>query len=60
MNDTKIYLITIKEKNEKTGKIEIIVSHGVGDNTLKNYILPNETLDSFKPNKDDNGHFIYA
>ena len=44
MVDTKIYVITCMEKNKFTHRMEEIVSHGVGDSTLKNYILSNETL----------------
>jgi hypothetical protein len=38
-----IIVITTREKNPKTGRIEIIVSHGVESGSLKNIVLPNET-----------------
>lgn len=52
MNDTKIYLITFKQGNE------ILVSHGVGNNTLENYCLPPEPLANFRPKRDEIGLYI--
>jgi len=52
--DTKIYLITFK--NETTG--EVLVSHGVGNNTLKNVCLPQESVRNFNAKHDNIGIFI--
>lgn len=38
-----ILLIVVKEKNEKTGREEEIVSHGVDIETGKNVVLPWES-----------------
>lgn len=38
-----IELITVQERNKRTGKMETIVSHGVDTNTGRNVILPCET-----------------
>lgn len=35
-----IHVIVLKEKNEKTGRVEEIVSHGVDSETMQNIILP--------------------
>lgn len=40
-NDTKIYLITVKEFNN------IIVSHGVGNNTFNNYVLSQDPIRNY-------------
>lgn len=42
----RIYLITYVHGNER------VVSHGVGEDTLKNYILPPEPLRNFCPKYD--------
>jgi len=64
MKDTKIYLITcqtdVLTKGVPTGKKEAVVSHGVGNNTLKNYILPTDHPSSFNPKRDDQGLYITA
>jgi len=54
MNDTKIYLITFKDENTQ----KIMVSHGIGNNTLKNICLPPEELRFFRPKQDDAGYYI--
>ncbi len=41
-----IIVITTREKNPKTGRIETIVSHGVESGSLRNVVLPNETPES--------------
>lgn len=38
-----IIVITVQERNRRTGKIETIVSHGVDSVTLRNVILENTT-----------------
>jgi hypothetical protein len=38
-----IIVITSKERNEKTGKIETVVSHGVEAETGRAVVLPCET-----------------
>lgn len=40
---SKIIVITVREKNKTTGKLETIVSHGVDTVTMQNICLPNET-----------------
>lgn len=55
MNDTKIYLITFKDKNDNR-----LVSHGIGNNTLDNYCLPPEPIRNFEPRKDEHGLYIAA
>lgn len=55
MTDSKIYLMTYDENGKR------FVSHGVGDETLKNYVLPQEPLSEFRPfYQDDNGYYIEA
>lgn len=63
MQDTKIYLITcvsdvLDASGNKTGRKEVIVSHGVGNKTLKNYCLPSEPPHTFRPKKDSEGLYI--
>lgn len=38
-----ILLCVVKEKNEKTGRVEEIVSHGVNSETGQNVVLPWES-----------------
>jgi hypothetical protein len=38
-----IIVITSKERNEKTGKVETVVSHGVESETGRAVVLPCET-----------------
>lgn len=45
--DDKIYLITYGEKDKFTSKRVIKVSHGVGNNSLVNYILQDDLLDYY-------------
>lgn len=42
-----IVLITMRERNPKSGMVETIVSHGVDDATGNNVILPCETIEYF-------------
>lgn len=56
--DTKIYLVTYSEYVH--GRYMRLVSHGVGDVTFKNYVLPQEPVESFKPKRDDAGLYIDA
>lgn len=67
--DTKIYLVTCLEEysNEKVQGCPIklrhpytVVSHGVGNNTGRNYCLPCERPEFFKPKFDDIGMYINA
>jgi len=61
MTDSKIYLITCEIECDRTkGKKIVIVSHGIGNNTLQNYCLPPEPLSEFKPKHDHNGAYIDA
>lgn len=64
MKDTKIYLITCMAEVERngypTGRKELVVSHGVGNNTLKNYVLPTEHPTYFHPKRDAAGEYIDA
>jgi len=65
MKDTKIYLIAenvevLDELDLPTGKKELIVSHGIGNDTLMVYVLPNQPLKEFLPKSDDVGFFISA
>lgn len=55
--DDKIYLITVKETDER-GITETIVSHGVGNDSLKNYVMPNLPLFYFKYFQDDGGIYV--
>lgn len=54
MIDTKIYLVTYTNKKYKTK----MVSHGIGNNTLNNYVLPDEPLSNFSPKRDTEGYYI--
>ena len=63
MEDTKIYLITgmfdvIGRDGYPTGKKERLVSHGVGNNTLNNYILPCDPPHMFNPKEDAEGLYV--
>jgi hypothetical protein len=42
-----IVLITMQERNPKTGKVETIVSHGIDEDSGSNVILPCETIEYF-------------
>lgn len=42
-----IVLITMQERNTKTGRLETIVSHGVDEDSGENVILPCETIEYF-------------
>jgi len=53
MQDTKIYLVLCKDE-----KGHDIVSHGVGNITLRDHILPCEPVASFNPKKDAEGWFV--
>ena len=54
MMDTKIYLVTYTDDCNNT-----LVDYGVGNITLKTYILPAEPLKNFSPlGKDTNGVYI--
>lgn len=50
--DTKIYLITYMEKGQE------LVSHGIGDFTLKTYILSQDPVAHYAPKRDFEGWFI--
>ena len=52
LNDSKIYLITFMENGRE------FVSHGIGDYTLKTYILSLDSLLHFKPKRDFEGWYI--
>lgn len=39
-----IIVIANRERNDRTGKYETIVSHGVDEDTLKSVVLPQEKL----------------
>ena len=43
-----IILITMREHSEKSGREEVIVSHGVDHSSGRNVVLPCETLEIFK------------
>lgn len=62
MKDTKIYLITCNSEIYKngypTGRKETVVSHGVGNNTLENHILPCDPLRCFDYKEDHSGYYI--
>ena len=58
--DTKTYLITTTERNRRTGRTEAIVSHGIGNNTMKNYILSQDPLHCYAPQRDAEGPYILA
>ena len=65
MEDTKIYLITCVVDVEgrfgyPIGKREVLVSHGVGNNTLNNYCLPCDPPRAFNPEYDEQGVYIEA
>lgn len=48
MNNQRIIVITHRERNEKTGRMENIISHGVLEDTSKNVILENAPLSEAK------------
>ena len=62
--DTKIYLVlcTVDEGKERDGvpdgKFRTIVSHGIGNISFRNYVLPNEPVKYFNPSYDEGGWFI--
>lgn len=61
MEDTKIYLIYCELAEEDslgipTGVKRTVISHGVGNNTLKNYVLPEEIVGPTY--NDDAGQYI--
>ena len=63
MEDDKIYLITCEtdvrdKQGRKTGRVETVVSHGVGNHSLRNYILPCDSLRCFNPKFDGEGAYI--
>ena len=58
IDDTKIYLMTYIEKGLYGDKV--MVSHGVGNNTLKNHCLPPEPLSFYNPKHDEAGPYIDA
>lgn len=65
MEDTKIYLILCEEEirsihGHPIGRKRTVVSHGVGNNTLRNYCLPPEPPENFKPKRDAEGIYIDA
>lgn len=47
LDDDKIYLITYGEKVKYSSKRVIKVSHGVGNNSLVNYVLQDDLLDYY-------------
>lgn len=48
LNNQRIIVITHRERNEKTGRMENIISHGVLEDTSKNVILKNSPLSKAK------------
>lgn len=50
--DSKIYLITFMENGKE------LVSHGIGDATLKTYCLSVDPVKDYKPKKDYEGWYI--
>lgn len=54
LKDTKIYLVTYTERDD-TGKIQRFVSHGIGNNSGKVHVLPQEPLDTFSFKRDTIG-----
>ena len=52
-DDTKIYLVTFRDVN-----LKLCVSHGAGNNSLRNYCLPQETIESFNPKRDSIGYYV--
>lgn len=54
-----IILVTYEEKNQRTGRSERYVSHGVHAITGRNVILPDEPLSAFNPTFDKNlGEYV--
>ena len=58
MEDDKIYLITFEHIDEHDGHTQMLVSHGVGNNTLNNYCLPPDPLYCFPVKYDECGPYI--
>lgn len=56
MKDTKIYLITCLE--EVNGRMMKIVSHGVGNNTMNNYVLSQDPISNYPTKRDELGVYI--
>lgn len=56
MNDTKAYIVTYIE--EIKGRRMRFVSHAIGNNTLENYILPQEPLSDFPCKQDAERYYI--
>ena len=54
VKDTKIYLVTYTEK-DKNNKTQLYVSHGIGNNSGKVHVLPQEPLDTFSFKRDNIG-----
>ncbi|WP_224962615.1 hypothetical protein [Geomonas subterranea] len=52
LQDSKIYLITFMEKGQE------LVSHGIGDVTLKTYILSQDPVSHYKPKRDFEGWYV--
>lgn len=52
IQDSKIYLITYMEKGRE------LVSHGIGDATLKTYIISQDPVTHYKPKRDDEGWYV--
>ena len=58
--DERIYLIEceVAVKNlqgNKTGEVKTLVSHGVGEDSMKTICLPTQSLHCFNPKFDNNG-----
>lgn len=54
-----IIVIVVKERNEKTGRIEEIVSHGIDFATDRNIVLPQESPSSVGARFDpDIGEYV--
>lgn len=52
LRDSKIYLITYMEKGRE------LVSHGIGDYTLKTYVLSQDPIGHYKPKRDYEGWYV--
>lgn len=53
----KIYLVTYSTKDRMGNKVTL-VSHGVGEESAKDYVLPPEPLCNFNPKRDEFGYYI--
>ncbi len=58
LTDDKIYLMTYTEEGPLGDRV--VVSHGVGNNTLKTHCLPPEPLSFYNPKHDEAGAYIDA